>query len=83
MAMQAPTRITIEVHPTEPGMDWQQPVVRVLPAAQTAGAGQVSGVGQPAMAAALREDVPSPAAYEPGPCLCLDDEDCGADHANE
>lgn len=75
MAMQAPTRITIEVHPPEPGMDWQQPVVRVVPEAT-----QASFI-QPA--AAPREDVPMPAAYEPGPCLCLDDEDCGADHAND
>ena len=75
MAMQAPTRITIEVHPPEPGMDWQQPVVRVVPEAT-----QVS-IAQ--HAAGPREDVPTPAAYEPGTCLCLDDEDCGADHAND
>ena len=75
MAMQAPTRITIEVHPPEPGASWDQPVVRVVPeAAQTS-------FSQPA--AAPREGVPTPAAYEPGPCLCLDDEDCGADHAND
>ena len=42
-----------------------------------------SGSTQASVAAAPREDVPVPAAYEPGPCLCLDDEDCGADHANE
>jgi len=77
MAMQAPTRITIEVHPPEPGMGWEQPVVRVVPEASAA------GDRQPFVAAAPREDVPVPAAYEPGPCLCLDDEDCGADHANE
>ena len=76
MAMQAPTRITIEVHPPEPGMGWEQPVVRVVP--ETA-----AGSTQASVAAAPREDVPVPAAYEPGPCLCLDDEDCGADHANE
>jgi hypothetical protein len=76
MAMQAPTRITIEVHQPEPGTGWEQPVVRVVPEANTGGA-------QPAVAAQPREDVPTPAAYEPGPCLCLDDEDCAADHANE
>ena len=76
MAMQAPTRITIEVHPPEPGMGWEQPVVRVVP--ETG-----SGSTRASVAAAPREDVPVPAAYEPGPCLCLDDEDCGADHANE
>ena len=77
MAMQAPTRITIEVHPPEPGMGWEQPVVRVVPETASAGSTQAS------VAAAPREDVPVPAGYEPGPCLCLDDEDCGADHANE
>ena len=77
MAMQAPTRITIEVHPPEPGMDWQQPVVRVVPEATPASS------EQPVVAAAPREDVSAPAAYQPGPCRCLDDEDCGADHANE
>ena len=75
MAMQAPTRITIEVHPPESGASWDQPVVRVVPEATQA------SFTQPA--AAPREDVPTPAAYEPGPCLCLDDEDCGADHAND
>jgi hypothetical protein len=74
MAMQAPTRITIEVHPPEPGADWQQPVVRVVP--------EISSE-RPVVAGAPREDVPAPAAYEPGPCLCLDDDDCAADHANE
>ena len=77
MAMQAPTRITIEVHPPEPGMGWEQPVVRVVPEAESA------GFMQPAVAAEPREELTAPAAYEPGPCLCLDDEDCGADHANE
>ena len=78
MAMQAPTRITIEVHPPAPGSDGQQPVVRVIPdlPASTASAPTIA-------ASAPREDVSSPAAYEPGPCHCLDDEDCGADHANE
>jgi hypothetical protein len=73
MAMQAPTRITIEVHPPQSGASWDQPVVRVVP--------EATSFTQ--FAAARREDVPMPAAYEPGPCLCLDDEDCGADHANE
>lgn len=75
MAMQAPTRITIEVHPPQSGASWDQPVVRVVPEATQA------SFAQPA--AGPREDVPMPAAYEPGPCLCLDDEDCGADHAND
>lgn len=84
MAMQAPTRITIEVHPPEPGMDWQQPVVRVVPEVTPASSEQpAAAAGQPVVAAAPRESIPGPAAYEPGPCRCLDDEDCGADHANE
>jgi hypothetical protein len=77
MAMQAPTRITIEVHPPEPGTGREQPVVRVVPEATA------TGTTQPAVASQPREDGPTPAAYEPGPCLCLDDEDCAADHANE
>jgi hypothetical protein len=75
MAMQAPTRITIEVHPPQSGASWDQPVVRVVPEATQA------SFAQPA--AEPREVVPTPAAYEPGPCRCLDDEDCGADHAND
>ena len=75
MAMQAPTRITIEVHPPQSGASWDQPVVRVVPEATQ------TSFTQPA--AMPREDVPMPSAYEPGPCLCLDDEDCGADHAND
>ena len=80
MAMQAPTRITIEVHPPDPDAGWQQPLVRVVPEGSQVGP---AGSTRPAVASAPREDVPSPAAYEPGPCLCLDDEDCAADHANE
>ena len=30
-----------------------------------------------------RQEIPLPAAYEPVPCHCLDDEDCGAYHENE
>jgi hypothetical protein len=83
MAMQAPTRITIEVHPPDPDAGWQQPVVRVVPESTADGPVASPGSARPAVAAAQREDLPTPAAYEPGPCLCLDDEDCGADHANE
>jgi hypothetical protein len=79
MAMQAPTRITIEVHPAEPGNGLEQPIVRVLPESPVA---TFSSMSQ-AVAAAPREAVDAPAPYEPGPCLCLDDEDCGADHAND
>lgn len=83
MAMQAPTRITIEVHPPEPGSEWQRPLVRVVPETAPSTASQPV-VGAASVAAAEpREDLPAPAAYEPGPCRCLDDEDCGADHANE
>jgi hypothetical protein len=38
---------------------------------------------QPVVVVAPREHIDPPAAYEPGPCTCLDDEDCGADHGNE
>ena len=81
MAMQAPTRITIEVHPPEPGSEWQQPLVRVIPEGGAA-SGTQAAAAQP-VAALPREELPTPAAYEPGPCHCLDDEDCGADHAND
>ena len=76
MAMQAPTRITIEVHQPQPGVNGEQPTVRVVPETVPFG-------WQPTVAAELREETPTPAAYESGPCLCLDDEDCGIDHANE
>jgi len=78
MAMQAPTRFTIEVHPPEPGTGLEQPVVRVVPEPATTS----SAMSQP-FPAEPREAVPTPAPYEPGPCHCLDDEDCGADHAND
>ena len=83
MAMQAPTRITIEVHPPDPDAGWQQPLVRVVPESTTAPTPAPAVTSAPHAYAAPREEVSSPAAYEPGPCLCLDDEDCGADHANE
>lgn len=74
----APTRITIEVHHAgEPGSIDGMPSVRVVPD----GEDRVAHAGF--AAAHPREDAPSPAAYDPGPCLCLDDEDCGADHAND
>jgi hypothetical protein len=83
-----PTRITIEVHQPEGANGaWSSasgagditqvpPIVRVMPAGSATGAPTIVTSGP-------REEVPSPAAYEPGPCLCLDDEDCGADHAND
>lgn len=74
MAIQAPTRITIEVH--QPGEDSVgAPLVRVIPDTPSA--------AQPVMAAAPREELPAPAAFDPGECRCLDDEDCNADHAND
>lgn len=77
MTMHAPTRITIEVHPPRAGNDAGAgvPIVRVVP--QPWGALPQSPMAEP------REDVPTPAAYDPGPCNCLDDADCGADHAND
>jgi hypothetical protein len=73
MTIQAPTRITIEVH--QPDTDsGAAPLVRVVPQAPSA--------AHPAMAAP-REEGPTPAAFDPGECRCLDDEDCNADHAND
>jgi hypothetical protein len=75
MALQTPTRITIEVHQPDTDSGGSAPFVRVVPESPSA--------VQPAMAAAPREDVPAPAAFDPGECQCLDDEDCNADHAND
>jgi hypothetical protein len=77
MTVTAPTRITIEVHPPTGASD-EAPIVRVIPEHGTA--------AQPAFGALAgepREDQPVPAPYDPGECHCLDDEDCGADHAND
>ncbi|HJU47266.1 MAG TPA: hypothetical protein VJ689_03975 [Gaiellaceae bacterium] len=81
MAMQTPTRITIEVHPADARSGLEQPIVRVVPAGP--GAPAAPNPVPSAIAAEPRETVPAPAPYEPGPCRCLDDEDCAADHANE
>jgi hypothetical protein len=86
MSMQAPTRITIEVH--APGSGDGQPVVRVVPSGdgftpQAAAASQSGFVTHQTLTGEPREETPGPAAYEPGPCRCLDDDDCAADHANE
>lgn len=75
MALQAPTRITIEVHQPDSDAAGGTPVVRVVPAGPSA--------VQPVIAAVPREDVPSPTAFDPGECRCLDDDDCNADHAND
>ena len=77
MTIQAPTRITIEVHQPHPGSAGaaEAPVVRVLP--------DVANAAQPVMAAAPREDQPGPAPFDPGECRCLDADDCNADHAND
>ena len=75
MALQAPTRITIEVHQPDGEASGAAPFVRVVPAAPSS--------GQPVISAEPREDVPAPAAFDPGECRCLDDEDCNADHAND
>ena len=71
--LHAPTRITIEVH--QPTGDAGTPVVHVIP--------QVPSAPRASVAAEPREDVPGPAAFDPGPCRCLDDDDCLADHAND
>lgn len=75
MTLQTPTRITIEVHHQGSDRAGGAPFVRVVPEAWTA--------ARPAISAARREDGPVPAAFDPGECLCLDDADCNADHAND
>ena len=75
MTMQAPTRITIEVH-SPIGDD--AATIRVVPEEPA-----FARAAHAPTAAEPREAGPAPAAYDPGPCLCLDDEDCGADHAND
>ena len=73
MTIQTPTRITIEIQPATSGRDAE---LRIL---QDTGAAPAL----PITVGASRGDVPTPAVYEPGPCLCLDDEDCGADHGDD
>lgn len=96
---QAPTRITIEVHPPDPARAGSadgagMPIVRVVPDPEEPFGSQhaeiqgaisypVRAITQLVRAAEPREALPTPAPYEPGPCSCLDDEDCGADHAND
>jgi hypothetical protein len=75
MTLQAPTRITIEVHHPDTDVAGSTPFVRVVPESRTA--------PQPHLAVEPREDVPVPAAFDPGECQCLDDADCNADHAND
>ncbi|HET7181081.1 MAG TPA: hypothetical protein VFI15_02505 [Candidatus Limnocylindrales bacterium] len=71
MVITAPTRITIEIATGQPGEAGQ-------PAAAPAQVAQI--VVSPVDAA---ETSNVPAAYEPAPCHCLDDEDCTADHEHE
>jgi hypothetical protein len=75
MALQAPTRITIEVHHPDTDVAGSAPFVRVVP--------ETHATAHPHVSAELREDVPVPAAFDPGECQCLDDADCNADHAND
>ena len=75
MTLQTPTRITIEVHHPDSDALGAAPFVRVLP--QSPSASRQSMAGEP------RENVPAPAAFDPGECRCLDDDDCNADHAND
>jgi hypothetical protein len=73
MMTQAPTRITIEVHHAGPDAG-AAPFVRVVPTASSAHTAAYSE---------RREDPSGPAAFDPGECRCLDDDDCLADHAND
>ena len=74
MMIQTPTRITIEVHQPSADDGTGSPFVRVVPEARFA--------SHPAPTEP-REDVAGPAAFDPGECRCLDDDDCNADHAND
>ena len=74
MTLQTPTRFTIEVHQPRNGALDDVPLVRVVPETQRAAQAPM---------AELREDIQGPAAFDPGECLCLDDADCNADHAND
>jgi hypothetical protein len=75
MTLHAPTRITIEVHQPGSADNDGLPLVRVVPEAARS--------AQHVISAAAREEVPGPAAFDPGECRCLDDDDCNADHAND
>jgi hypothetical protein len=77
MTIQTPTRITIEVHQPNPDehRTGQPPTVHVFSDGR--------GSAQPVMAGVPREDQPTPAAFDPGECRCLDAEPCNADHAND
>jgi hypothetical protein len=70
MVITTPTRITIEVTPLQPGEG-----------GQAAAPVQVTQVVVAPVEQA--DEARRPAAYEPAPCHCLDDEDCTADHEHE
>jgi hypothetical protein len=67
MVITAPTRITIEVTPLQPGEGGHAAVPAQVVVSQV----------EPSA------DAPQPAVYEALPCHCLDDEDCTADHEHE
>ena len=71
MVITSPTRITIEVMPMQPAEGGQ-------------GQGGTAPVAQVVVATVdPASEAPRPAAYEPSPCHCLDEEDCTADHEHE
>lgn len=70
MVITAPTRITIEVTPLQPGEGGQH-------GAAPQAAKVVVAPVEPA------DPSHTPAAYEQAPCRCLDDDDCIADHEHE
>ena len=76
MTAQLPTRITIELQPSDAGGSGSGWTART--AVDDVPIGFV-----PPHAAEPREELPVPAAYEPAPCTCLDADGCHADHANE
>jgi hypothetical protein len=70
MVITAPTRITIEVTPLQPGEGGQHGVVAQAAHVVVASVEAADGSSRTA-------------AYEPAPCRCLDDDDCTADHEHE
>jgi len=73
MIGQLPTRITIELQPGKGAGGW------------TAHTAVVDGrrLGLETHAAEPREEIPTPTAYQPSPCTCLEAGGCDADHAND
>ena len=73
MIGQLPTRITIELQPSEGAGGWTAHTAAV----ESGPVAVQTHAGEP------REQVLTPAAYEPAPCTCLEAGGCDVDHAND